>query len=182
MRAETESLVLSDLVKSDINTLIAYFNEAQSRESVLWQQRISWLNRIYLRLEAMHAKNIVYSERNMLCFIVIVKESGKIIGSCNLSCGTSSNRGKIGWHYGYEHRGQGYATEAAKELLRIGFEERNLDSIYADCFEANLPTLRILEKLEMNTVVASFAKSWVRRLCYMQLRPIVRYKIEDTNM
>jgi len=43
--------------------------------------------------------------------------------------------------------GQGYATEAAAELVRYGFEQAGLRRIFAECHPDNLASARVLEKI-----------------------------------
>jgi len=45
--------------------------------------------------------------------------------------------------------GQGYATEAAREMLRFGFEDLGLHRIFASHFKHNPASGRILNKLGM---------------------------------
>ena len=47
------------------------------------------------------------------------------------------------------HQGQGYATEAATELVRICFEDLGLRRVTAGAFADNPPSLRVMEKLGM---------------------------------
>jgi len=176
-RAETRRLILSDIGRSDIDTICGYFDEAESRESVLWGQRISWNNRVFLRLETTQAKNIEYSERHILCFKVTIKESNQIIGVSDLSYSPRTKKGRIGWHYGHKYSGKGYATEVARELLRIAFEERSVHTIYADCFKSNIRNIRIFKKIGMVSVDTSIVRGFMRGLRYMHLQPTVRFKI-----
>jgi RimJ/RimL family protein N-acetyltransferase len=45
--------------------------------------------------------------------------------------------------------GQGYATEAARELLKFGFNELDLHRIEAGCAVDNIASVRVLEKCGM---------------------------------
>lgn len=56
---------------------------------------------------------------------------------------------EIGWRLAAAHHGKGYATEAAREALRYGFEELGLDEIVALTIPANAPSRRVMEKLGM---------------------------------
>lgn len=57
--------------------------------------------------------------------------------------------GEIGWVVDPAHAGQGYATEAAAELLRICFEDLGLRRVKALCFAANEPSWRLMERIGM---------------------------------
>lgn len=56
---------------------------------------------------------------------------------------------EIGWRLGKEHWGRGYATEAAREALRYGFEEAGLDQIVSFAVPQNLRSRRVMERIGM---------------------------------
>lgn len=64
---------------------------------------------------------------------------------------------EIGWRMPREHWGHGYATEAARELLRFGFTGAGLDRIVSIRDLGNLRSGRVMDKLglryELQTTV-----------------------------
>ena len=56
---------------------------------------------------------------------------------------------ELGWVIAPEHTGQGYATEAAEELLRLSFEDLGLRRVVAQCFTDNLASWKLMERLGM---------------------------------
>ncbi|MBP6011567.1 MAG: GNAT family N-acetyltransferase [Alphaproteobacteria bacterium] len=56
---------------------------------------------------------------------------------------------EIGWRFAPAHWGKGYATEAARAALRIGFEDLNLDQIVSFTVMANKPSWSVMERLGM---------------------------------
>ncbi len=56
---------------------------------------------------------------------------------------------EIGWRFRRDAWGRGYATEAARELLRYGFETLGLDEIVAVLKPDNERSKRVVEKLGM---------------------------------
>lgn len=56
---------------------------------------------------------------------------------------------EIGWRLHREHWGYGYATEAALEALRLGFEDLALDEIVSFTTVANEPSRRVMERIGM---------------------------------
>ena len=54
---------------------------------------------------------------------------------------------EIGWRLLRRHWGRGIATEAAREVLRFGFEEVGLDRVVSICHVDNEPSRRVMEKL-----------------------------------
>ena len=56
---------------------------------------------------------------------------------------------EIGWRLSAQCWGRGYATEAAREALRIGFGEHDLAEIVSFTVPANRASLRVMEKIGM---------------------------------
>ena len=56
---------------------------------------------------------------------------------------------EIGWVLDPARAGQGLATEAAGELLRIAFEDLGVRRVKALCFADNTPSWRLMERLGM---------------------------------
>src|SRR4051794_4743343 len=56
---------------------------------------------------------------------------------------------EIGWVLDPARAGQGLATEAARELLRIAFEDLGVRRVKALCFADNAPSWRLMERLGM---------------------------------
>lgn len=55
----------------------------------------------------------------------------------------------IGWGLDPAHQGRGYATEGARELVRICFEDLGLRRVTAGAFADNAPSLRVMDRLGM---------------------------------
>lgn len=56
---------------------------------------------------------------------------------------------EVGWALDPAHAGQGYATEAVRELLRHAFDDLGLRRVVAECFAANAPSWRLMERVGM---------------------------------
>jgi RimJ/RimL family protein N-acetyltransferase len=56
---------------------------------------------------------------------------------------------EVGWRLHRDHWGNGYATEAARESLRFGFEELGLDEIISFTVVANTPSRKVMERIGM---------------------------------
>lgn len=57
---------------------------------------------------------------------------------------------EVAWRLFTEFQGRGYATEAARECVRFGFERAGLEEIVAMCVPDNRASRRIMEKLGMS--------------------------------
>jgi RimJ/RimL family protein N-acetyltransferase len=56
---------------------------------------------------------------------------------------------EIGYVFDPAYAGQGYATEASRELLRICFEDVGVRRVIAQCFADNTASWRLMERLGM---------------------------------
>ncbi len=56
---------------------------------------------------------------------------------------------EVSWRLGRQHWGQGYATEAAQEAVRFGFEQLGLDEIVSMTVPANSRSRHVMERLGM---------------------------------
>jgi RimJ/RimL family protein N-acetyltransferase len=102
-----------------------------------------------------------YTEQDARDFLALAQESGKIwlaitlrsdgrqIGGVGLRVDDQHRHAELGYWLGVPYWGQGYATEAAREMLRYGFEELGLHRVFASHFKHNPASGRILVKVGM---------------------------------
>jgi RimJ/RimL family protein N-acetyltransferase len=82
---------------------------------------------------------------------------------------------ELGWVISPDHTGQGYATEAVRELIRICFTDLGLRRVTAGCFAANEASWRLMERVgmrrEIHTVRESLHRSgeWLDGMGYALL-------------
>jgi RimJ/RimL family protein N-acetyltransferase len=81
------------------------------------------------------------------------REDGELLGFVGLSHPTSlppmAEEVEVGWRLGRTHWGQGYATEGAREAVRVAFEERGLARLISIIDRDNARSLRVAAKLGM---------------------------------
>jgi [ribosomal protein S5]-alanine N-acetyltransferase len=80
---------------------------------------------------------------------ITLRSDGRLIGGVGLRCEPKHHNAELGYWIGVPFWGNGYATEASREMLRYGFEKLNLDRIYASHFHHNPISGKILRKLGM---------------------------------
>ena len=81
---------------------------------------------------------------------VVLRASGKVIGDVNIEIISRRDReAELGWVLHPDLQGQGYATEAAAEMLRLGFDDMGLHRMMAICDARNVPSARVMERLGM---------------------------------
>lgn len=82
-------------------------------------------------------------------FAITLREDGRLIGGIGLRFAPQHRHAELGYWLGVPHWGKGYATEAAFEILRYGFEDLHLHRIFASHFKNNPASGRVLRKLGM---------------------------------
>jgi RimJ/RimL family protein N-acetyltransferase len=100
------------------------------------------------------------SDPDRLAVTLVLELDGRVIGDLYLSLGSpwaqaevadlaENTQAEIGWVVSPDHSGRGHATEAARGLLRICFEDLGLRRVRALCFADNTASWRIMEKIGM---------------------------------
>ena len=102
-----------------------------------------------------------YTEQDARAFLDLAKEPGKMwlaitflsdgrqIGGIGMRIEEQHRHAELGYWLGVPYWGQGYATEAGREMIRYGFEELDLHRIFATHFAHNPASGNILRKLGM---------------------------------
>lgn len=80
---------------------------------------------------------------------VTLRDSSRLIGGVGLRLVEQHQQAELGYWLGVPYWGRGYGTEAAREMLRFGFEGLKLHRIFATHFSSNPASGRILRKLGM---------------------------------
>jgi ribosomal-protein-alanine N-acetyltransferase len=88
-------------------------------------------------------------ENNKAWFAIALLSNNRLIGGVGLRIDPEHDHAEIGYWIGVPYWGKGYATEAAHEVMRYGFEDLNLHRIHAACFSRNAASEKILLKLGM---------------------------------
>jgi ribosomal-protein-alanine N-acetyltransferase len=80
-------------------------------------------------------------------FAITLKSTGKLIGGAGIHA--SDRQGEIGYCFHPDYWRQGYASEAALEILRFGFKELDLHRIFATCRPNNISSSNVMKKIGM---------------------------------
>lgn len=82
--------------------------------------------------------------------VLVTRSDNRLIGSCELRITSPAEKsGEIGYVLHRNYWGQGYMTEAAREMIAFGFQQLNLHRIYATCYPVNTGSYRVMEKIGM---------------------------------
>jgi RimJ/RimL family protein N-acetyltransferase len=95
--------------------------------------------------------------------LLAVELDGHVIGDVRLRSGSPRDaQGELGWVFHPGHQGHGYATEAARALMRLGFEELGFHRIWAQLDPRNTASARVCERLGMRREALLLEESWFK--------------------
>jgi RimJ/RimL family protein N-acetyltransferase len=98
----------------------------------------------------MWSRQVLENEGDALTLGVELIASGELIGDVILMWHSAEHRGgEIGYVLNPDFGARGYATEAARALLRLGFEDLGLHRIVARVDERNDDSARLARRLGM---------------------------------
>lgn len=100
-------------------------------------------------LTFIEASDAGWERKDDFVFAVALKEDDVLVGVMGLGPLTPWNRAELGYWLGVPFWGRGYTTEAARRVIRFGFETLNLNRIYAGHFAHNLASGRVMQKVGM---------------------------------
>jgi len=71
----------------------------------------------------------------------------QLVGVCGvLNISGNPRRGELGYWIGVPYWNRGYASTAARDLVRRMFVEQGIDELYSSCLVRNTASFRVLEK------------------------------------
>jgi RimJ/RimL family protein N-acetyltransferase len=114
-------------------------------------------------LERKLAHQGIAEEGDRLYLAVLLRDGGDLVGDVVLAWTSRLHRsGEIGFVFHPDHQGRGYATEAARELLRIAFEQMQLHRVIGRTEARNASSARVMEKLGMRREAHLVENEWVK--------------------
>ncbi len=144
----TERLLLRPYAETDFDFLHSLVSCPEVARYTYWSPRTREQSRTALGQRI--AQSTLSAEGRHLVVLVTVAETGEQVGDVQLHWTSREHRqGEIGYLIHPRHAGNGYATEAAKVMLRLGFEELRLHRITGRVDGRNVASTRVLEHLRM---------------------------------
>ena len=141
---ETQRLILRKWTEEDAESLFEYAKDPEVGPITGWPP--------HKNVE--ESKNVI---RNVLngaeCYAICRKENNIAIGSIELILNSHTDMTErddeceLGYWLGQPFWGRGYMPEASRELLRHGFEDLGMTTIWCAYYDGNLKSKRVQEKL-----------------------------------
>ncbi len=143
----TERLILRDFLERDWEALLAY------QQDPLYLRYNEWTSRTEEDVREFVQRFLdqqTQSPRIKYQFAVTLKSTGQLIGNCGVRRDSpEAHEADMGYELDPKFWGNGYATEAARTVMRFGFLHMNVQRISAWCVADNVGSARVLEKLGM---------------------------------
>ena len=139
---ETARLMLRPYSEADIAELVPLIG---TREVAATTLRIA---HPYTKEDA-RAFLVLAQEPDKIWLAVTLRADGRQIGGVGLRVDEPHQNAELGYWLGVPYWGQGYATEAGREILRYGFNGLGLHRIFASHFGHNPASGNVLRKLGM---------------------------------
>jgi ribosomal-protein-alanine N-acetyltransferase len=143
---QTERLTLRSYTLSDIPTLVPLIG---AREVAATTLRIP-----HPYTEACARDFIAIAQEDLsngkcLRWAIIQRQSDTLCGGVGLMIESDHRRAELGYWIGVPYWGNGYATEAARAVVKYGFETLGLHRIFAGHFGRNSASANVLTKIGM---------------------------------
>lgn len=144
----TERLILRPFAPGDLEALIAIHGDERVVRYLEWGVR----DRAALAgvLEEKARRTRLEREGDGLNLAAVLPETGTLVADLTLIWRSQEHRqGEVGYIVHPEHEGHGYATEGARAMLALGFDELGLHRIVGRIDGRNDASARVLERLGM---------------------------------
>uniref|UniRef100_UPI0009EAAEA4 GNAT family N-acetyltransferase n=1 Tax=Nonomuraea pusilla TaxID=46177 RepID=UPI0009EAAEA4 len=144
----TERLTLRPFTPDDLDAVHAYESLPEVARYLYWEPRDRDTARGFLDKKI--ARTALREEGDAIDLAITLTATGEVIGNTLLAWTSRRHRqGEIGYVLHPAHHRRGYAAEATREMLRLGFEQLGLHRIVGRLDARNTASASVLRKLGM---------------------------------
>ena len=144
----TERLSLRPFTHADLDDVYAYHALPDVVRYLYWEVRDR--DGATAALAEKMGQTTLTEEGDRLTLAMEWPDAGRVIGEVTLMWRSREHRqAEVGDVVNPEFHGQGFATEAAREMLRLGFDTLGVHRIFARCDPRNEPSVRVMDRLGM---------------------------------
>jgi [ribosomal protein S5]-alanine N-acetyltransferase len=141
----TPRLQLREFTREDLDGIFGYSSDPKVTRYLFFEPRDRERTAEYL-------EDLLASQRQRprtrFELAVTEKESGALIGACDLSL-IETRVADLGYMLGHPHWGKGYATEVARILTDAAFHQLRAERVISTVDVNNKASIRVLEKIGM---------------------------------
>lgn len=147
MELQTDRLLLREFVEEDWRRVLAYQSDPLYLRYYDWAGRSEKEVKAFVKMFLDAQKD---RPREAFQLAVCLRANGLLIGNCGVRINKPPLReANIGYELDSHYWGKGYATEAARAILRFGFEALGMHRIWATTLTVNKGSANVLKKLGM---------------------------------
>ncbi|GAA0972145.1 GNAT family protein [Acrocarpospora macrocephala] len=171
---ETPRLLLRPYEIDDVPAAHAFHSLPEVTRYLYWEPRD--LDQVRERVAEKAQVRELTDAGQVLCLAVFERETGALAGEVVLFWQSREHRqGEIGYIFNPAFHGKGYATEASREMLRLGFDDLELHRIAARCDGRNTASTKVMGRLgmreEAHLIENEMVKGeWTDEIVYAMLR------------
>jgi ribosomal-protein-alanine N-acetyltransferase len=156
----TKRLILREFDETDWQTVQSYASDPEVVHYMDWGPNTQEETKAFISRSISYQKE---KPRRKYTLAITLKEENKLIGSCDICVVSSENKeGWIGYCLNRQLWRKGYATETAKALLGFGFQGLGLHRIFATVDPANIASINVLGKIDMQLEGHLREHKWVK--------------------
>ena len=140
---KTERLLLRPYSLKDVDDVFEYRSDAE------WARYLPHVPDPYTHRAAEEsvARYVLESWETHPTWAIVLDR--KVIGQIVLTINVQNKIGELGYTLSRAHWGKGLTVEAARTVIDWGFEERQLEKLFAQTDARNGRSIRVMEKLDM---------------------------------
>lgn len=145
---QTKRLLLRPFTLEDLDDVYAYHRLPEVVRYLYWEVKTREETRQELSRRLSQTK--LEKEGDPLVLAVELPQEKRVIGDVFLFWRSVTHRqGEIGFAFNPAYSGRGYATEAARLMLNLGFEDLALHRIFGRCDGRNTASANLMRRLGM---------------------------------
>ncbi|MBF4461421.1 MULTISPECIES: GNAT family N-acetyltransferase [unclassified Rathayibacter] len=148
---ETERLLLRPLSFADADDHARYQGDAEAVRYLRWPVRTPEESRAHLRVRLPSTR--LAADGDVVVLAIVAREgalAGRVIGDLTLIASSLAHASvEVGWVVHPEAQGRGLASEAARALIALAFDELGAHRVVAQLDARNAASARLCERLGM---------------------------------
>ncbi len=161
MLITTPRLLLREYAAADLQALVDYQSDPRTREfygpNEARSDQMTGLLGTFIEWADEHPR------RNFQLAITSVNSPRTLMGSCGLrQGGLDPGSAELGLEVAPNYWGHGYATEAARAVLKSGFRDLLLDAVHGTTVSENIRIAHVLRRLGFELLGTSPGPDWMR--------------------
>ena len=145
---KTERLILRPFERSDFDAVLSYYSLPDVQRYLDWKARDK--TEAKAAFDALRKQTRLTRPGDIITFAVVRKADGAVMGHVSLRwTDATAAQGEIRLAFGPAFRRSGYATEAVKAVITMGFADYKLHRVFAVTSGKNEASARLLKGIGM---------------------------------